>query len=265
MLKKYPELRGQKLKMQLWHQISKNPNSIAVMQARRNKLTTARANASVANRVDYLCEMARGQDVLDVGIVDHILDSLDNSDWLHGKLCKVAKTCLGVDILEEEVNQLKQKGFNVICTDITEKPLHQTFDLIICGDIIEHLESPGRLLASAAQMLRPSGKLIISVPNPWYINIILKNTFNGSPYVDNVDHVTWFDACSLCELGERHGLALHHFVGVTVQNQTKLPAKLFFSVAPLLTRLGLRPELFDKTIIYEFVLGDNYEKTCTPD
>jgi 2-polyprenyl-3-methyl-5-hydroxy-6-metoxy-1,4-benzoquinol methylase len=264
-LKNYPEIKEQKGKMPRWNQISRNPNSPATKQARRDMLVAARVQAPTCNRVDYLCEMARGKDVLDVGIVDHTLESLDNPDWLHGKLCIAAKTCLGVDILEKEVNQLNQKGFNVICTDITEKPLHQTFDLIICGDIIEHLDSPGRLLASAAQMLRPSGKLIVSVPNPWYINILLKNTFNGSPYVDNVDHVTWFDACTLCELGERHGLVLHHFVGVTVQNQTKLLAKLFFSFAPLLTCLGLRSELFDKTIIYEFVLVDNHEKTCTPD
>ncbi|HEY9608519.1 class I SAM-dependent methyltransferase [Allocoleopsis sp.] len=247
--------------MQRWYQISKDPNSQASMQARKNMLVAARTKTSILNRVDYFCEMARGKDILDVGVVDHTIELTDSPDWLHGKLCQAAKTCLGVDILEEEVNKLKRKGFNLICTDITEKPLNQTFDLIICGDIIEHLDQPGYLLASAAQMLRPFGKILLSVPNPWYINVLLKNTFNGSPYLDNVDHVSWFDPCTLCELGQRHGLALNNFVGVAVQEPSKLPTQLFFNLSPFFIRLGLRPELFCKTVIYEFVLGDEYEKT----
>lgn len=250
--------------MKLWHQISKDPNSEAAIQSRRNALISARTKSSICDRADYLCQLAKDQDVLDVGVVDHTIESTENPDWLHGKLCQVAKTCLGVDILEEEVNELRKKGFNLICIDITEKPLDQRFDLIICGDIIEHLNKPGSLLASASQMLKPSGKIVLTVPNPWYINIVLKNAFNGSPYIDNVDHVTWFDACTLCELGERHGLSLNHFVGVTVRKVSSFPAKLLFGLAPLLIHLGLRPELFSKTMIYEFILGNSYAETHTP-
>jgi SAM-dependent methyltransferase len=248
------------MKMRRWLDISKDPNSKEAMQARSNMLVAARAKAPISNRINYLCSIASGKDILDIGVVDHTIQDAHRSDWLHGNLYRCAKTCLGIDILEEEVEQLRHEGFNVVCIDISKEFLEKTFDLIICGDVIEHLDTPGNLLANAVKMLRPSGKIVLSVPNPWYINVILQNVFNGTPYLDNADHVSWFDPCTICELGQRYGLALSYFVGVNQIISSKALTKLFFSLAPLLISLGLRPELFCKTIIYEFVLADESEK-----
>jgi hypothetical protein len=117
------------------------------------------------------------------------------------------------------------------------------------------LDAPSQLFASAAQMLTPTGKVVISVPNPWYINVLIKSFLNGSPYVDNADHVAWFDPCTLCEMGSRHNLELARFVGVEVGEDITAKAKLFFRLSPLLIKLGIRPEVFSKTLIYEFALA----------
>jgi SAM-dependent methyltransferase len=44
------------------------------------------------------------------------------------------------------------------------------YDLIIGGDIIEHLPRPGKALAEMRTMLRPGGQVLLSVPNfgHWY-------------------------------------------------------------------------------------------------
>lgn len=246
--------------MQRWMEISKDPNSKEAMQARSNMLVAARAKAPIYNRIDYLCSVASGKDILDIGVVDHTRELKNRTDWLHGLLCQHAKTCLGVDILEQEVEQLRREGFNVINVDLNKEVISKTFELIICGDVLEHLNTPGNLIANAVKMLRKSGKLIVSVPNPWYINVVLKNAINGTPYLDNVDHVSWFDPCTICELGQRYGLALSYFVGVHAYNTSNPLTRLLFSFSPLLISLGLRPELFCKTIIYEFVRADEYEK-----
>lgn len=39
------------------------------------------------------------------------------------------------------------------------------FDLVVCGDILEHLKEPGRLLDQIATLLGPGGRLIASLPN----------------------------------------------------------------------------------------------------
>ncbi|MCP6759261.1 MAG: methyltransferase domain-containing protein [Fischerella sp. CENA71] len=242
--------------MKHWYEISKDPNSPKVLQARQSDLVAGRNQTLINDRVNYLCELARGKDVLDVGIVEHTREAVHRPEWLHKCLCDVANSCLGIDILEDEINYLRSLGFNVICADITNKPLDQKFDVIICGEVLEHLDAPGYFLSNTAKMLKPNGRIVVSVPNPWYINVILKNLFNGKPYVDNADHVSWFDPCTLCEIGQRHGLILDNFTGIAVENLSNLRAKLFFRFQPLLIRFGLRPEIFAKTMIYEFVIAD---------
>ena len=45
-----------------------------------------------------------------------------------------------------------------------------SFDVVICGDVLEHLRDPEQLLRNAAGCLAPGGSLIVSVPNfgHWY-------------------------------------------------------------------------------------------------
>ncbi|WP_315789084.1 class I SAM-dependent methyltransferase [Fischerella sp. JS2] len=242
--------------MKRWYQLSKDPNSSEVMQFRKEILTKARKGKLINSRIDYLCNLVKGRNVLDIGVVEHTIEAIHSPDWLHKNLCQHAKTCLGVDILEDDVKKLQSMGFNIICADITQSPLEEKFDVIVCGEVLEHLDTPGNLLASATKMLLPEGRLVLSVPNPWYINVVLKNILNGSPYIDNVDHVCWFDPCTLCELGERHGLILDNFIGVavTAQELSNLHTKVFFGLTPFFINLGIRPEIFAKTMIYEFVL-----------
>lgn len=87
--------------------------------------------------------------------------------------------------------------------------------------------------------------------------MILKNLFEGKPFTDSVDHVTWFDAGTLCELAARNGLHLDCFAGVLVKIKKSSTArsKLLFKISPLLIKLGIRPEFFAKTMVYEFVLS----------
>lgn len=250
--------------MKRWFQISKDPNSPEVMQFRRTSLAASREENLVDSRVEYLCKLAKGKSVLDIGVVEHTSEAINSPDWLHKHLYQSAKTCLGVDILEEEVKNLQSLKFNVIHADVTKSPLKQKFDVIICGEVLEHLDTPGHLLGSAAEMLTPGGRFVLSVPNPWYINVVIKNVLNGTPYIDNADHVSWFDPCTLCELGQRHGLMLDRFTGIAVKNRSNFRTKVFFSLAPLLMHLGLRAELFAKTMIYEFVLAQgDYEQAFT--
>jgi SAM-dependent methyltransferase len=241
--------------MKRWHEISKDPNALEVLEIRKQDLVTARVKTLILDRIDYFCELVRGKDVLDIGIVEHTREAIQSPNWLHKHLFNVANSCLGVDILEEEIDYLHSLGFQVLCADLIKEPLDQTFDVIICGEVLEHLEAPGYLFANVTQMLRPNGRLVVSVPNPWYINVILKTALNGSPYIDNVDHVCWFDPCTLCELGQRYGLVLDRVTGIKVQNTSNLRTKFFFQLYPWLIRLGIRSEIFAKTMIYEFRLA----------
>ena len=239
--------------MRPWQELSLDPNHPKVMGARRDAIARARTGNLVFDRIGYLCKLVAGRSVLDIGVVGHTREATESPHWLHAHLSRCASSCLGVDVIEAEVKYLNERGYNVVLADITCAPLRQTFDVIVGGEVLEHLDAPGTFMKNCAAMLDRGGRLMITVPNPWYINAILKSCWRWNTFVDSADHVAWYEASTLFELGQRHGFNLERFTGIAVNNPKTVLAKLFFSVRPLLIGIGLAPELFAKSIIYEFV------------
>jgi GTPase len=68
-----------------------------------------------------------------------------------------------------------------------------------------------------------------------------------------VDHVAWYDAATLCELGERHGLTLVRHTGIASKHPTTFNAHVLNFLTPALIKIGFSPTLFAKSVIYEFV------------
>ena len=236
-----------------WNELSRDPNDPKVMEIRRGAIARARSNELVFDRVAHLCGLVAGRSVLDIGVVEHTREATESPQWLHGHLKRCAESCRGVDVIEAEVKQLNERGYDVIVADITQAPLCEKFDVIIGGEVLEHLDAPGMFMENCAAMLNRGGRLSITVPNPWFINAIWKGCFKRYTFVDSSDHVAWYDASTLFELGQRHGFELDRFTGITVQHPNTLQAKLFFGLRPLLIYIGLSPQLFAKSIIYEFV------------
>ncbi len=48
----------------------------------------------------------------------------------------------------------------------------ETYDFIVCADVIEHLRRPETVLQTCRSLLNPGGKLLISVPNAAYCGLI---------------------------------------------------------------------------------------------
>lgn len=237
-----------------WSEISADPNSSEVLDFRAINLAIARSRQLIPDRIAYLCNLASEKNVLDIGIVEHFSASSDRKSWLHGELCKYASTCLGVDILEKEIQALCDKGYKAIVWDATKFPLSQKFDLIVIGDVIEHVGNPSALFANVSEMLNPGGRIVVTTPNPWYANAIFKNIFEGRPFTDSVDHVAWFDPGTLYEISARNGLILDKYSGVMTKKSLSTKSRFFFSIAPFLLKIGIRQEFFAKTMLYEFVL-----------
>jgi len=236
-----------------WKSVSQDPNAPEVLAARRRILAAARKPALIDDRCRYITQLARGKKVLDVGVVEHFAEASQNDEWLHEEVRWAASSCVGVDILEDGVRKLRERGYNVICADITQAPLNEIFDLVVIGEVIEHVGDPGALMKNAALMLAERGRLLLTTPNPWYLNPILKNVFEGQPFTDSADHVTWFDPSTLAEIGHRAGLTLDCYAGIKMQHSGSALSRLASRLAPALTSLGIRRELFAKAMLYEFV------------
>jgi hypothetical protein len=55
------------MSMLRWNELSFNPNDPRVMEIRRGAIAKARSNELVLDRVAYLCGLAAGKSVLDIG------------------------------------------------------------------------------------------------------------------------------------------------------------------------------------------------------
>jgi SAM-dependent methyltransferase len=239
--------------MKRWQEYSKDPNDPALRALRQAEIAKARAPATIAERVAYLCALAAGKSVLDIGVVEHTRGAAESPAWLHGHIRRHAAQCLGVDVLETEVAGLRERGYNVICADVTREPLPQRFELIIAGEVIEHVDAPGSFMRNCAAMLEPGGRLVLTTPNPFYANVMLKNGLRRYTFVESADHVAWYDASVLYELGQRAGLRIDRFTGIGGAWPNTMKGRIFFALRPLLLALGSSPELFAKTIVYEFL------------
>ena len=90
----------------------------------------------------------KNKNVLDLGILGENT-KVDFSD-LHKTVLENSKSCLGVDIHKKRIDGLKKKGMNVICDDVVKlskvSKLKKKFDVIVCGELIEHVENLGLFL-----------------------------------------------------------------------------------------------------------------------
>lgn len=240
--------------MSHWTEVSRNPNSAEARRSRREVLDRAR-RPPVPNRAEHLAEIARGKRVLDVGIVDHGEFSRGRSSWLHGHVARAAGYCLGIDVLADEVEKIRAKGYNARVADITRAPydggIDEQFDVIVCGDVIEHLGSPEGLFRAASHLLSPGGRLVITTPNAFFLGVIRRHLFGREN--DSVDHVTLLFPSGIAELSEREGLALASYRGTMLGTESSR-RRLVFRLRKLFPLLGLRVACACPTIIYECVM-----------
>jgi 2-polyprenyl-3-methyl-5-hydroxy-6-metoxy-1,4-benzoquinol methylase len=160
----------------------------------------------VKDRVSYLVQLAAGLEVLDVGCTGKKADGHfpDRAATLHQALKPVCKTIVGVDSDEDGIKLMAHAGFQVICDDIATMDLQRTFDLIIAGEVVEHLPNPGLALKNLGKHLNKAGRLVVTTCNPFYYRQQSKILRKGLIQV-HPEHTAWYDPITLGFLLNRSG------------------------------------------------------------
>lgn len=175
-------------------------------------------------RDGWYVQRCRGKRILHLGCVGFTDSSVavkieQAGRSLHRKLTD-ASDCTGIDLDATTVAQLDEAGVfkNILVGDVERLEEFQArfkpFEIVVAGDIIEHLSNPGRMLDGIRPLLGPGGQLFISTPNalglPGFLRQ-LRGTFR-----EGQQHVLCFNAMTLAQLLERHGyevietLTCHH-------------------------------------------------------
>jgi 2-polyprenyl-3-methyl-5-hydroxy-6-metoxy-1,4-benzoquinol methylase len=158
------------------------------------------------HKIAFALRYATGKRTLDIGCVMHDPENYRSKYWLHRALAAVSSELVGIDSYREGVNFLTERGYNVLVADAQDFDLGRQFDVIVAGDIIEHLANLAGFLESCKRHMAADGRLIISTPNPWYWRHVVHAAL-GRVRV-NPEHTCWFCPETLRQLVERQGLAV---------------------------------------------------------
>ena len=157
------------------------------------------------HRLEVIVPLVQGKKVLDCGGIDH-----DNFDlkhglgvWLHDILVGHAASVLGVDILEAKVQEMNRRGYRFICQNVECLDLSEKYDVVVAGELIEHLSNPGLFLQSVKTVLKEDGILILTIPNVHAILRIIQTMLVGEEV--HPEHTCWYSGKTLQQLLRLNG------------------------------------------------------------
>lgn len=192
-----------------WADVSDDPNSDAALERRQSALNRAWRPDAPGDRLSYIEDRCRGRVVLDMGCTGHGGD-MSRGDLLHLRIRGVAAQCVGVDYDREAVKRLQREGFDVHCFDVVrDDPLGLSpgrFDVVVAGEIIEHLRDPLKLLEAARLVLKDDGTLIVTTPNPYAPHRVSAGRSRCA--WENADHLFYVFPAGVVEMADRAGLQL---------------------------------------------------------
>lgn len=84
----------------------------------------------------------------------------------------------------------------------------RTFDTVIAGELIEHLERPYDFLREVRATIRPGGRLVLSTPNPLGFPTLLLEIAQSRRWFYTSEHTYYFSPRWVRRLLERSGFRL---------------------------------------------------------
>jgi len=192
-------------------------------------------------RIVEIFSKLRGRTLLDVGCGD-------GSITLLLKESMGAQEVYGIEIAHEAAVAARNKGINVYELDVdgSNFPFEDSyFDVVYCGEIIEHLFDPSHLLNEVYRVLKKGGICVLTTPNlagwPNRIALLLgyqPYSMAASPRYESVGklltkspegqwgHIRVMTLKALKDLVKLHGFKVKEVTGCTVSVKSNIPKVL---------------------------------------
>jgi len=161
-------------------------------------------------REQFLVDSCRGKRVADVGFLDYPLLEMriTGKTWLHAALAEVAASIVGIDSDPRGVEWARRAGLEAYVADASstteiEDLNLEPADVVVAGEVIEHVDAPGPFLRAMLRLCRPHGQLIVTTPNAYRaLNLIVPLT--GKEFI-HPEHLAWHSPHTLTRLLDSNG------------------------------------------------------------
>ena len=106
--------------------------------------------------------------------------------------------CVGLELNESAAEYRRSRGLQILNQSIQEHAREnpEKYDVVCSFQVVEHIAAIKEFIQLSIDALKPSGKLIVSVPNNLSNSLILKNSILNMP----PHHMGLWDAVSLANL-----------------------------------------------------------------
>ena len=131
---------------------------------------------------------------------------------------------VGVDADREALAEAGKLGIETRWADLDEPLLFEdaSFDVVVAGELLEHLRDPRRLVEEARRVLRPGGTFVASVPNGYRLKNRLRFLL-GRRVEDDPTHLQLFSPADVRTLLDGfEDLQVHFIAGRLVPLHARL-------------------------------------------
>lgn len=211
----------------------------------------------LVQRVDYLKQMCRGKTVLHLGCTNwpYTLAVLEDESLLHLELQTIARELWGFDADEAGLKLLRERGVkNLYRADLEQLDrleLDQQFDIILAGEMIEHLSNPGLFLRGIKRFMRPDSTLVITTINAYcgfrmFVYGLRGRGGRAEPV--HPDHVAYYSYSTIHHLLSREDLVAKRFLFYDLGNEHRPHGRFYIKWVNDLC-VWFAPQLADGIII----------------
>jgi len=186
-------------------------------------------------------------DILDVGCWEGTqLEHFVNAGW----------KCTGLELNKKAAAISRSKGIDVLeisIADFFERCAGQSWDVINVAYVLEHIPRPMAFLNNVRQHLKPSGILVVEVPNEFNpLQLAYLKRENIDPYwIFLPEHVNYFNKDSLERLVRGGGFTILH-------GESCFPMEMFLLMGDdYLKNKAVGPASFAKVVSMENALRDH--------
>ncbi|MCX7640663.1 MAG: methyltransferase domain-containing protein [Pyrinomonadaceae bacterium] len=174
----------------------------------------------LVHRVEFIKRMCKDKKVLHLGCTNfpYTENSIKDGSLLHFQLMQICKELYGIDADERGIEELRHHGVkNLYKGDLEkleESSLNEKFEVIVAGEVIEHLSNPGLFLNGIKRFMNSETILIITTINAYSglrFAIYALRGKGGENEPVHPDHVAYYSYRTLNLIVKRAGLKVENF------------------------------------------------------